>query len=131
MNARMLCGYGPAGDSTDSGRRYRTASWRGADAVLAKANGGTDPGIPGGAGAARPHLRGGRGHRATPPAGYVVDHTRIKLGEGETVFAAAQGRPGAVGAVPARLGGGVARGHADPGRAGRGGAGPVPSACGG
>jgi uncharacterized protein (UPF0548 family) len=25
-----------------------------------------------------------------PPAGYVVDHTRIKLGEGEKVFAAAQ-----------------------------------------
>ena len=26
----------------------------------------------------------------TPPAGYVVDHTRIKLGEGEKVFAAAK-----------------------------------------
>ncbi len=26
----------------------------------------------------------------TPPAGYVVDHTRIKLGEGEQVFAAAK-----------------------------------------
>ena len=26
----------------------------------------------------------------TPPAGYVVDHTRIKLGEGEQVFLAAQ-----------------------------------------
>jgi uncharacterized protein (UPF0548 family) len=27
---------------------------------------------------------------AVPPAGYVVDHTRIKLGEGQDVFAAAQ-----------------------------------------
>lgn len=27
---------------------------------------------------------------ATPPAGYVVDHTRIQLGDGETVFAAAR-----------------------------------------
>ena len=26
----------------------------------------------------------------SPPAGYVVDHTRIKLGEGENVFAAAK-----------------------------------------
>ncbi len=26
----------------------------------------------------------------TPPAGYVVDHTRIRLGEGESVFAAAR-----------------------------------------
>ena len=26
----------------------------------------------------------------TPPSGYVVDHTRIKLGEGEAVFRAAQ-----------------------------------------
>jgi uncharacterized protein (UPF0548 family) len=26
----------------------------------------------------------------TPPGGYVVDHTRIKLGEGEGVFAAAK-----------------------------------------
>jgi uncharacterized protein (UPF0548 family) len=26
----------------------------------------------------------------TPPSGYVVDHTRIKLGEGEEVFSAAQ-----------------------------------------
>ena len=26
----------------------------------------------------------------TPPPGYVVDHTRIKLGEGEKVFAAAK-----------------------------------------
>src|SRR4051794_35576802 len=26
----------------------------------------------------------------TPPAGYVVDHTRIKLGEGEAVFSAAK-----------------------------------------
>ncbi|MBN9524448.1 DUF1990 family protein, partial [bacterium] len=25
----------------------------------------------------------------TPPAGYVVDHTRVQLGEGEAVFAAA------------------------------------------
>jgi uncharacterized protein (UPF0548 family) len=25
-----------------------------------------------------------------PPAGYVVDHTRIKLGEGAKVFAAAK-----------------------------------------
>lgn len=27
---------------------------------------------------------------ATPPAGYVVDHTRIKLGDGEKVFAVAK-----------------------------------------
>jgi len=27
---------------------------------------------------------------ATPPSGYVVDHTRIKLGDGEKVFAAAK-----------------------------------------
>jgi len=27
---------------------------------------------------------------ATPPVGYVVDHTRIKLGEGEAVFTAAK-----------------------------------------
>lgn len=27
---------------------------------------------------------------ATPPAGYVVDHTRIKLGEGEEIFQAAK-----------------------------------------
>jgi uncharacterized protein (UPF0548 family) len=27
---------------------------------------------------------------AAPPAGYVVDHTRIKLGDGENVFAAAR-----------------------------------------
>ena len=26
----------------------------------------------------------------TPPAGYVVDHTRIKLGEGESVFRSAK-----------------------------------------
>ncbi len=26
----------------------------------------------------------------TPPAGYVVDHTRVRLGEGEAVFAAAR-----------------------------------------
>jgi len=26
----------------------------------------------------------------TPPAGYVVDHTRVKIGEGERVFAAAK-----------------------------------------
>lgn len=26
----------------------------------------------------------------TPPAGYVVDHTRIKLGEGESVFQSAK-----------------------------------------
>ena len=46
----------------------------------------------------------------TPPAGYVVDHTRIKLGEGEEVFSSGQGRPGTLGPVPPGLGGGVAAG---------------------
>ena len=68
---------------------------------------------------------------ATPPPGYAVDHTRIKLGEGEAVFRAAraalgrwdQFRLGWVEAWPP--------GDADPGRRGRGGRGPLPRASGG
>ena len=58
---------------------------------------------------------------AVPPAGYVVDHTRIKLGEGRGGLRSGQGCPGALGAVPPGLGGGMAPGDADPGGPGRGG----------
>jgi uncharacterized protein (UPF0548 family) len=62
----------------------------------------------------------------TPPVGYVVDHTRIRLGQGEAVFRAAQGCPGALAAVPPWLAGSEPRGHAYQGRPGGGDPGPVP-----
>ena len=49
-----------------------------------------------------------------PPAGYVVDHTRFRLGRGEEVFTRAKARAGAVGAVRPGLGGGVVTRDADP-----------------
>ncbi len=55
-----------------------------------------------------------------PPAGYVVDHTRIKLGEGEEVFTRAKAALRAMGAVPPGLGGGMAAQRHDRGRRGRG-----------
>ena len=52
-----------------------------------------------------------------PPAGYTVDHTRIKLGRGRGGLHEGQGCPGAMGAVPPGLGGGVVTRDADPDRA--------------
>ena len=45
-----------------------------------------------------------------PPAGYTVDHTRIKLGTGETVFTRAKAALAALGPHPPGLDGGVAVG---------------------
>ena len=56
----------------------------------------------------------------TPPADYVVDHTRIKLGEGEAVFTAARAALEQLAAIPPGLAGSMVSRHADQARRGRG-----------
>jgi len=59
------------------------------NAIVAKDVTRIHPPVPGGTGNPAIHLLGGGSNRNDAPVGYDVDHTRIKLGEGEFVFRAA------------------------------------------
>ena len=55
-----------------------------------------------------------------PPAGYLVNHTRIKLGQGEEIFTKARGCSGAMATVSPRLARSIVIQHADRDGRGRG-----------